>query len=362
MIPFVDLKSNYLSIKNEIDNAIQNCLSETDFIKGKSIIDFERLFSKYIGTDYCMSCGNGTDAIEIILTALGIGPGDEVIVPALTWISTAEAVNNVGAEPVFVDINQYNYTIDFSKIKEKITARTKAIIPVHLYGCPADLDEILSIAKNNGLYVIEDCAQAHGAEYKGKKVGTFGIASSFSFFPSKNLGAYGDGGAIVTNDPDVNEKIRMIANHGQLNTKHHHKIIGRNSRLDTIQAAILNVKINYLDSWNAKRIEAAEKYNLQLSKKESIVIPEIQKDRKHVFHLYVIRSAKRDRIIKALSEKKISTGIHYPKPLPFVEAYSYKKHQISDFPVSTIITNEILSLPMFPEITSSQIIAICDSF
>ena len=243
MIPFVDLNAQYQSIKSEVDTAVQECINEGNFIKGRAVCEFEKAFADYLGADYCLGCGNGTDALEIILSSLHIGPGDEVIVPALTWISTAEAVNNTGAEPVFVDVNKDNYTIDYSKIEEKITSRTKAIIPVHLYGCPAAMEEINNIAVKHGLHVIEDCAQSHGANYRGVKTGTIGIASAFSFFPSKNLGAYGDGGAIVTSNKELYETARMISNHGQLKTKHNHTIIGRNSRLDSLQASVLNVKL-----------------------------------------------------------------------------------------------------------------------
>ena len=264
MIQRVDLKALYLELKEEIDKAVSDCIAESNFIKGKIVSQFENAFSKYLGLNYCVGCGNGTDALELILKSLNIGIGDEVIVPALTWIATAEAVNNVGAEPIFVDINQDNYTIDVSKIEEKITSKTKAIIPVHLYGCPADMNEIIRIAKEYELFIVEDCAQAHGAEYSGKKVGTFGIAAAFSFFPSKNLGAFGDGGAVVTNNEELANKVRMISNHGQLQTRHLHAVIGRNSRLDSIQASVLNVKLPYLDKWNTNRIKVSQLYKFRL--------------------------------------------------------------------------------------------------
>ncbi len=289
MIPFVDLHAQYLSIKSEIDNAIKECIADTNFIKGKAVSEFERNFADYLGVKYCVGCGNGTDALEIILKALDIGPGDEVIVPALTWISTAEAVTNVGAEPVFVDINPRTYTIDPSKIEEKLTKRVRAIIPVHLYGCPADMNEIGSIADKYGLYIVEDCAQAHGAEYDGKKVGTFGIASAFSFFPSKNLGAFGDAGAIVTNDKEISDLVRKISNHGQLNEKHKHFRIGRNSRLDSIQASILSVKLKYLDQWNDKRQKVASFYLSRLTEKTEFNLPYHEQNKKHVYHLFVLR-------------------------------------------------------------------------
>jgi len=360
MIPFVDLKAQYQSIKSEIDKAVNNCVAEGNFIKGKFVADFELAFADYLGSEYCLGCGNGTDALEIILKSLNIGPGDEVIVPALTWISTAEAVNNVGAEPIFVDINNVTYTIDFNKIEEKITKQTKAIIPVHLYGCPADMNEITLIAQKHGLFIIEDCAQAHGAEYFDKKIGTFGIAAAFSFFPSKNLGAYGDGGAIVTNSIELYKIARKISNHGQLDIKHKHSIIGRNSRLDSLQAAILSVKLAHLDEWNLKRLKIAEQYRFRLGVNTDIILPEILRNRKHVFHLFVIRYKSRNSMSEILNQNKISHSIHYPKPLPFVDAYSYKMHHASEFPISSKIATEILSLPIFPELSVSQLNMICD--
>jgi dTDP-4-amino-4,6-dideoxygalactose transaminase len=359
-IPLVDLKAQYLSLKPEIDSALSHCVDEGNFIRGKSVTDFENAFSEYLGTKYCVGCGNGTDALEIILKSLQIGVGDEVLVPALTWIATAEAVNNVGAEPVFVDINPENFTIETSKIKEKITKKTKAIIPVHLYGSPADMTEILDIAKEYGLFVIEDCAQAHGAEFSGQKTGTFGIAAAFSFFPSKNLGAFGDAGAIVTNNNEIAERARMITNHGQLVSRHTHSIIGRNSRLDTIQAAILSVKLRLLDKWNGNRRNAADIYIIKLRKNSGIILPHQVKDKKHVFHLFVIRTQVREKLIAALNENNIANGIHYPKALPFLDAYKYKKHKISEFPVAAMVTGEILSIPIYPEITEEQVNRICN--
>jgi dTDP-4-amino-4,6-dideoxygalactose transaminase len=360
MIPFVDLDAQYKSIKTEIDKAIKDCISETNFIKGRAVSEFESSFASYLGSKYCLGCGNGTDALEIILTALGIGAGDEVIVPALTWISTAEAVTTVGAEPVFVDINPNNYTLDFTKIEEKISKKTKAIIPVHLYGCPSDMNEIGAIAKKHGLLIIEDCAQAHGAEYFGKKTGTFGIASAFSFFPSKNLGAFGDAGAIVTDDKDLSDLVRKISNHGQLNGKHKHYITGRNSRLDSIQAAILSVKLKYLDDWNIKRKNVASSYISRLGEMSEFILPVTEPGKKHVYHLFVIRCREREKLITLLNEKNISWGIHYPNALPFTDAYRYQKRIPGDFLVSGAIVENIISIPIYPELTEEQIEIICD--
>ena len=360
MIPFVDLHAQYISIKSDIDRAIESCISDSNFIKGKAVTEFEKAFAGYLGSKFCLGCGNGTDALEIILKSLNIGSGDEVIVPALSWISTAEAVNNVGAEPVFADINEKTYTIDPGCIESKISKKTKAIIPVHLYGCPAEMNEIIAISKKYNIYVIEDCAQAHGAEYFDKKVGTYGIASAFSFFPSKNLGAFGDSGAIVTNDPALNEMTRKISNHGQLFTKHEHSLIGRNSRLDSLQASILSAKLSYLDKWNLRRNKIAEFYKARLGINPAIILPETLLNTKHVYHLFVIRCKRREDMLKLLNEKKISYSVHYPKPLPFLTAYKYKKHVQADFPVSCKITDEVLSLPMYPELTESQLNMICD--
>jgi len=359
-IPLVDLNIQYLGIKEEIDNAIIDCINEGIFIKGHRVTEFENSFSKFIGTAFCIGCGNGTDALELILKSLNIGIGDEVIVPALTWIATAEAVNNVGAEPVFVDVDNSNYTIDVGKIEEKITKKTKAIIAVHLYGNPADMSEIMSIADAYELFVVEDCAQAHGAEYFGRKIGTFGIASAFSFFPSKNLGAFGDGGAIVTNNVDIANKARMLSNHGQLQFRHTHSVIGRNSRLDTIQAAVLMVKLPYLDRWNNARRVAANLYLSCLNQNSRIILPQINENKDHVYHLFVIRSKQREKLIEQLTYANIATGIHYPRPLPFLDAYRYKNHKVKDFPVAVELVNEILSIPIFPEIINSQITRICN--
>jgi dTDP-4-amino-4,6-dideoxygalactose transaminase len=359
MIPFVDLTAQYKSIKNEIDDAISNCIANTNFIKGNAVAEFEKAFAGYLNMNYCIGCGNGTDALEIILKALHIGIGDEVIVPALTWISTAEAVTNVGAEPIFADIDPGTYTIDPSRIEEKITKRTKAIIPVHLYGCPADMDQIGLIAGKFNLKVVEDCAQAHGAEFKGRKVGSFGIASAFSFFPSKNLGAFGDAGAIVTNDKELSELVRKISDHGQLGEKHKHVIAGRNSRLDSLQASILHVKLNYLNQWNRRRQEVASQYISKLSSRKEFVLPVTDPEKNHVFHLFVIRSDNRNKLIKLLDENEISWGIHYPNALPFTDAYSYKKHIPEDFPVASSVIRNIISIPIYPELTSEQINLIC---
>ncbi|MFZ2631291.1 MAG: DegT/DnrJ/EryC1/StrS family aminotransferase [Desulfosalsimonadaceae bacterium] len=353
-VPFVDLKAQYQSIKPEIDRAIQNVINETAFIKGKYVQRFEEEYAAAYGVKHCISCANGTDAIYISLKALGIGPDDEVITVANSWISTSETITQAGARPVFVDIHPDYYTMDVSLIERKITSATKAIIPVHLFGQPAEMDKILEIAKKYQLYVIEDCAQAHFAEYNGRRVGTFGIAGSFSFFPGKNLGAYGDAGAIITNDDTFAIKARMFANHGALK-KHHHEIEGINSRMDGIQAAILSVKLPHILEWNRLRHVHALEYNNAIESINGVEAPKIHPQAKHVFHLYVIRADRRDELQKYLEKHGISAAIHYPTPLPFLKAYEYLGHKPEGFPVAFDYQHKILSLPMYPELTGMMI-------
>lgn len=357
-IPLVDLKRQYQSIKSEVDSAIRACLDESSFIGGRHVQQFEEEFAGYVGARHCVSCANGTDSLEIIMEAMGIGVEDEVIVPAHSWISSSEAVSSVGAIPVFIDTHPGYYTIDTSRIEEKITHKTKAIIPVHLYGLPADMDEVMRIADSHGLKVIEDCAQAHGAAYKGKKVGTIGHAASFSFYPGKNLGAYGDGGAILTNDQDLAAHCRMIANHGQVE-KHDHRIEGRNSRLDSIQAAVLSVKLRHLDEWNALRIKHATKYTDLLA--ESAVTPRSTPHSLHVYHLYVIQHESRPRVVTSLSQAGIGCAIHYPCVLPLLPAYAHLNLTAVQFPNSVGYQSRILSLPLFPELTGREIETICEA-
>ena len=352
-IPFVDLKAQYQSIKMEMDTAIHNIVEDATFIGGNPVVEFERSFADFIGVDHCIGCGNCTDAMEIILKCLEIGVGDEVIVPANSWIATSEAVTSVGGNPVFVDILPGLYTIDPDDILRKITAKTKAVIPVHLYGLPAPMDRIMKIAEDHELKVIEDCAQAHGASVGQQKVGSFGHASAYSFYPSKNMGAYGDSGAMVTNDPELSDKLRMMANHGQL-TKHQHQMEGRNSRLDTLQAAILKVKLSHLDHWNQSRIHNAAHYQ-QLLNGRNIRLPEVPEHYQHVFHLYVVQVENRDEVMNGLKSSGVHCAIHYPTPLPFLPAYHKKGHKPEDFPVVHQNERKILSLPMYPELSESQI-------
>ncbi|MBA7508997.1 dTDP-3-amino-3,4,6-trideoxy-alpha-D-glucose transaminase [subsurface metagenome] len=353
-IPFVDLKKQYHSIKEEILETVGNVMENSAFIGGSFVEKFESDFAEFCGTKYCIGVGNGTDAIFIALKILGIGPDDEVITVANSFIATSEAISLTGAKVVFCDVSEDTRNIDPDLIADKITGKTRAIVPVHLYGQPANMDEIMNIAKKYNLFVVEDAAQAHGARYKGKIIGTIGDVGCFSFYPGKNLGAYGDGGAIITDNSQLAKKMRMYANHGRTK-KYDHEFEGINSRLDGIQAAILNVKLKYLKEWSVKRNNNAKIYNIKLKVMEDVITPRIQTDREHIFHLYVIQSRKRDDLREYLSKNGISTGIHYPIALPNLIAYKYLKYAPDDFPISSKLQNEILSLPMYPELTEEEI-------
>ena len=353
-IPLVNLSAQYFSIKEEIDNAINEVINETAFIKGKYLNQFEEEFAKANDAKFCIGVGNGTDALYIALKALEINQGDEVITTSLSWISTAEAILQCGAIPVFVDINPKTFNIDVKKIESKISKKTKAILPVHLYGQPSEIQQIKEICIKNKIALVEDCAQSHFAEYNNKKVGTFGQIGTFSFYPGKNLGAFGDGGALITNDLRLSERIRRIANHGALK-KHDHLIEGINSRLDGIQAGILSVKLKYINDWNSKRLETAKLYSNLLKNTGDIETPFIDNSTKHIFHIYAIKTSYRDELKTFLSKKGISTGIHYPKALPFLKPFSNLEHSIELFENSFNITNQILSLPMYPELKKNEI-------
>lgn len=359
MIPFADLKRQYQSLKKEIDSCILLNLENTSFIGGQEITQFEQSFASYVNANFCVACANGTDSIEILLKAMGITQNDEVLVPAISWISTSEAVSSIGATPIFVDIDAYNYTIDTNLILSKITSKTKAIIPVHLYGQPANMHAIMKIARANKLKVLEDCAQAHGAKIDGQHVGSFGDAASFSFYPGKNLGAYGDAGCMITNDKEIARKAKLIANHGQI-IKHNHIIEGRNSRLDNIQAAILNVKIPHLNHWIKRRNEIGIQY-INKIKNVKIKTPVINNSNYHAFHLFVIRCDSRDELILHLKDNGIGYSIHYPTALPFLECYAHFNHSFKDFPVASEYQNKILSIPMFPELEANEIDKVIDT-
>jgi dTDP-4-amino-4,6-dideoxygalactose transaminase len=353
-VPFADIKKQYQTHKSKIDAAIQSVIDNTAFVRGPFVAKFEQDYAHQYDIKHCIGVGNGTDAIYIALKALGIGSGDEVITTACSWIATSEVITQTGAKVVFIDIEPDYYTINADLIEKKITSRTKAIIPVHLYGQPADIDKIVYLCKKHDLYLIEDCAQAHFAQFNGKYVGTFGDFGTFSFYPGKNLGAYGDAGAIITNDDNLANKVRMFANHGSL-VKHQHKIEGINSRMDGIQAAVLSVKLSHIFEWNQKRYRNALLYNELLKGVEGIATPKIRPEASHIFHLYVIRTEERDCLQQHLKDHGISCGIHYPMPLPYLEAYKYLNATPTDFPVAHEYQNKILSLPMYPELEPEQI-------
>jgi dTDP-4-amino-4,6-dideoxygalactose transaminase len=354
-VPFVDLKAQYRSIKVEMDAAIAAVLEQTAFIGGAAVTGFEEAFARYCGVSQCVGVANGTDAIAIALRALGIGPGDEVITAANSFIATAEAVTMAGARVVFVDIDPATYNIDVTRIEEKITPRTKAIIPVHLYGQPADMAPIRAIADKHGLRIVSDAAQAHGSLYRGTPIAKLADITCYSFYPGKNLGAYGDGGALVTDNADWASTARMIANHGRV-AKYDHDLEGVNSRLDGIQGAVLGVKLPHLDAWTEGRRASAARYNAAL-KGSGIVTPTELPDVKAVYHLYVVRvpAARREALQASLKQVGIDTGIHYPIALPYLKAYSYLGHTPQDFPVALKASGEILSLPMFGELTAEQV-------
>jgi len=353
-IPFVDLKKQYDSIKDEILEAISKVLDSSSFIGGDSLKRFESKFAKFCETDNCIGVGNCTNAIFISLRTLGVGKNDEVITAANTFIATSEAISLTGAKAVFCDVNENTYNINADLIEEKITKNTKAIVPVHLFGQPADMDKIIDIAMKYKLFIVEDAAQANGARYKDKRVGSIGDIGCFSFYPAKNLGAYGDGGAIVTDNTKIAKKIRMYANHGR-SEKYNHEFEGINSRLDGIQAAVLNIKLNYFNGWLIKRKSNAKLYNIKLKEFEDIITPKIPTDREHVFHLYVVRARKRNQLREFLFKNGIETGIHYPTALPNLKAYKNLGYTPDDFPVSSTLQDEIISLPMYPELTEIEI-------
>jgi dTDP-4-amino-4,6-dideoxygalactose transaminase len=352
-IPFINLQLQHESIKQEIDLAIQEVLQSSHFIGGNKVQAFEKAFAHTLGVKQCIGTGNGTDSLYLILKALGIGPGDEVLTPAFSCIATAECITLTGATPVFVDVHPEYYTINPSLVPEKITSKTKAILAVHLYGQVADAAALKSICEKYKLFLVEDCAQAHLSSYKNQLAGTFGIAAAFSFYPTKNLGAVGDAGCVLTNDDKLAEKVRRLSNHGALQ-KNDHDYPGINSRLDALQAAVLLAKLNHLQYWNNQRIEIANLYSTALSLLKEITLPKITEQTKHTFHIYAIRSKHRGELRNHLASKGIETLVHYPKGLPFTNAYSSMKVFETDFPVTSALQNEILSLPIYPGLTKEQ--------
>jgi dTDP-4-amino-4,6-dideoxygalactose transaminase len=356
-IPFVDLHAQYLSIKPEIDAAIAGVIAESAFIRGPHVDAFEQAWADTLGVKRCVSCANGTDALYIAMRGLGVKPGDEVITTAHSWISTSETITQAGARVVFCDTDAKTFTIDPKLIEAKITSRTVGIIPVHLYGQACDMDPIMAIAQKHSLWLIEDCAQAHLARYNGRFVGTFGNAATFSFYPGKNLGAYGDAGCIVTGDDRLADWMATFARHGG---KGEHVIEGVNSRLDGLQAAILLAKLPHLPAWTDARRRVAERYNGLLNGSGDVVVPAIANGRDHVYHLYVIRTERRDALKRHLGDAGVATVLNYPKALPFYAAYAHLEAKPADYPVAHHNQSRILSLPLYPEMSDEMIGLVAD--
>jgi dTDP-4-amino-4,6-dideoxygalactose transaminase len=358
VVPFVDLKAQYQTIRDEIHAAVDSVFESTQFILGDAVETFERAFANYLGVKHAIGVASGVDALKIALEAAGVGAGDEVMIPANTFIATALAVSATGAKPVLVDCREDTYQIDPDLIGSAITPRTKVIMPVHLYGQSADMSAIVEIARSHGLLIIEDAAQAHGTRFMGQPCGKFGLAGCFSFYPGKNLGAYGDGGAIVTNDDEFAQKVSRLRNYGQ-QQKYVHVEKGTNSRLDTVQAAILNVKLRHLDDWNAARRAHASVYSDSLA--NDLIVPTLDPRSTHIFHLYVVRTPHRDKLQKHLADLGIQTGIHYPIPIHLQEAYSDLGFRRGAFPVTETLADEIVSLPMYAELSQQQIEFVVDA-
>jgi dTDP-4-amino-4,6-dideoxygalactose transaminase len=358
-IPFVDLKLQYKNLKPEIDQAIGPVLENAQYILGPAVESFEKNFADFLGVGHVIGVSSGTDALYLVLRALDIGEGDEVIIPPNTFIATAEAISMAGAAPVFVDVEEKAFNIDIDKIEEKITSRTKAIMPVHLTGQAVDMDKIMEMAKKCKLFVIEDACQAHGSEYRGKKLGTIGEAGCFSFYPGKNLGAFGEAGAVAANNGELAEKLRILRDHGQ-SKKYYHNLISGNFRMAGIQGAVLDVKLKHLDEWNELRRSHAEMYKNLLGNAPEIILPQEPSYSKGNYHLFIIRAQKRDELQKFLAENGIVTGIHYPVPIHLQKAYGYLGLAEGSFPVSEKLAKEILSLPMYPELITGQIEYVCE--
>lgn len=357
-IPFVDLKTQYESLKPEMDQAILAVCGRGDYVLGQAVTDFESAFAQYCHAAHAVGVASGLDALILALKAFDIGPGHEVITAVNSFVATSLAIEAVGARPVFVDCDPKTYTMDPAKVEAVITSKTRALMPVHLYGQSADMDPLAALARKHGLKLIEDAAQAHGGEYKGRRCGILGDAGCFSFYPGKNLGAYGDGGAIVTQDDKVAEKIRLLRNYGS-KVKYFHQVKGVNSRLDTIQAAVLNVKLPRLDSWNQSRAKSAALYEEKL-KGLPVKLPVVAPYASSIFHLYVIQVEERDRVLKELQAAGVQAGIHYPVPLHLMECHQDLGYKARDFPIAEAAAAKILSLPMFPELTSTQIDYVAD--
>lgn len=356
-IPLNDLKKQYLTIKDEVNKAISDCLDKANFVLGEAVENFEKEICKYNNSNFAVGVASGTDALVLALQVLNIKKNDEVITTPFTFIATAEAIYRVGAKPVFVDIKDSSLNIDAQKIQEKITKKTKAIMPVHLFGQPADMEQICKIAKANNLHIIEDAAQSLGAEYKGIKVSNFGIIGCVSFYPGKNLGGYGDGGLIFTKEKEIADKLKILRVHGAHN-RYFYIVHGYNSRLDALQAAILRVKLKYLDKWNKARYNAAQNYKKLFSEIKQIILPTEEKNKTHIYNMFTVRfkggEKVREKVINYLQQQGISSVIHYPLPLHLQKVYSFLKHKKGDFPVAEKVATQILSIPLYPEITLKE--------
>ncbi len=353
-VKFIDFSEQYEAVKGEIDSALKEVFRKADFILGEEAERFEEEFARYCDVKYGVGVNSGTDALYLALGALDIGMGDEVILPTFTFIATALCVSYTGAKPVFVDIEEETYNIDPEKFQKAITKRTKAIIPVHLYGQPANMKEIQGIAKKNNITIIEDACQAHGSTYRGKKTGSLGHIGCFSFYPTKSLGAFGDAGMVVTNSKGIYKNVRMLRDYGRVD-RYKHKVKGYNSRLDTIQAVVLSAKLKYLDEWNRMRNEKAAYYCDLLQGADGLILPRIKSDRAHVFQTFAVRVKNRNKILEKLKNKGIGALIHYPIPLHLQEAYKDLRHKKGDFPAAERVADEILSLPMFPHMKKEEI-------
>jgi dTDP-4-amino-4,6-dideoxygalactose transaminase len=358
-IPLVDLKAQYQLIQGAVDAAIQRVLSNADFILGADVDAFEAEYAAYCGASHAVGVDSGLSALELGMRALGIGSGDEVITPVHSFIASSSAISFTGATPVWVDADPETYNMDVAQLEAAVTKRTKAIMAVHLYGQPADMDGVIDVASRRGLFVVEDACQAHGARYRGRRVGSIGDIGAFSFYPGKNLGAYGDAGALVTNNAEIAQKVRTMRNYGQ-RKKYEHIHLAWNRRLDSIHAAVLRVKLRHLDAWNEARQHHAELYD-ELLAGGTVGLPRIAADRDHVFHLYVVQVDRRDELLEHLAQKGIECGIHYPRPIHLQEAYRGFAKGRGSYPVSESIATRLLSLPMYPELTENQLHRVADA-
>lgn len=351
-VGLLDLHAQFATVRDEVLEAIREVAESTAYVLGPKVAEFECNFARYMGAKHCVGVNSGTSALHLALICAGVGPGDEVITVPMTFIATCWAVSYVGATPVFVDVDPVTFTMDPAQVESRITPRTKAILPVHLYGQPADMGPLVKISERYGIPIIEDAAQAHGAQYQGHPVGSFGLAGCFSFYPGKNLGAYGEAGAVVTNDDAVATRLRALRDHAQ-STRYHHEEIGFNYRMDAFQGAVLNVKMKHTERWTEQRRLLAARYS-ELLESVPVERPEEECDRRHVWHLYVIRHPQRDRICEQLKARGIGVGLHYPIPVHLQNAYRHLQHQPGDFPVSERLANDCLTLPLFPEMTTAQ--------